>query len=307
MPATKTRKRSEKSLQVKYKLPENLSAHNNGTDIVTIPATRLFVDPAYQRISQGSPRAKRIGSGFRWGDLHTFLVAPRPKGRFAVVDGGHRLEALELKYPGFVKPTGEPINLRCEVLPPSKKVQGHYVDEADSFLGAQNEQRAPSSNDAFKARLYKRERAAVRTFNVAKENGILIRFREPGKSLRLAANETRHGGTFYWAYSELGEADYKFLMRMLNLFVSDDDASVIQTKALQGAFIRGLVSFIRTTDIPHTQIRRGLKYVVDNGVTSAGEIVDKAHEKTRSGYQRPKTVSEQIRVAVLEGLRQRNN
>jgi len=225
--------------------------------------------------------------------------------RYACVDGGTRLEAISMRFPGLVDDNKKPINLRCEVLPASRKVSGHFIDEAESFLGAQDEQRAPSSNDAFKARLYKREHAAVRTFNVAEKAGITIRFREPEKSLRLGDNETRHGGVFYWAFQELAEKRYKFMVSLLAMFAYDDEDGyqIIETKALQGAFIRGMTRFLVKTNMTNDEIARGILSALMVNNTSAAEIVEKAHLKTRSGFQRPKTVSDQIKLAILEGIR----
>lgn len=278
-----------------------LVADNNGTKITVIPAAALFVDPLYQRISEGSKRAKRISTKFKWKNVHTFLVSPRPNGRFACVDGGHRFHAIALRYPGFVRVNGKPINLRCEVLPPSKRdSKGRYTDEALSFLGAQDEQRAPNANDAFKALRYTGDSKAVSAFNLARAKGITIRFREPGKRFVLGDNETRHGGVFYWARLKLGTKGYKFLLSLLTRFTYD--GSMIETKALQGAFIRGMTRFLTSTDMTESKIERGLKNALNRDGVSATLIVNKAHKKIRSGFQREQVVSDIIERAIHLGL-----
>lgn len=284
---TATKKRTKKAEPV---------AHNNGTNITVLRADSLLVDEGYQRPSEGSVKAKRIGGKFDWNKVHIFLVSPRGRGRYACVDGGHRLNGIAVRFPGFVDDRGRDILLRCEVLPKSRRIKGKYASEALSFLGAQEEQSAPNANDAFKARRYAGERSAVRAYQIAVESGITIKFRKSGERFSTGANETKCGGVFYWAHGSLSERKYRFFCRLLNCFVNEDGD--IQTKALQGTFLRGLAHFVKTTDITQAEILKSVW-----SCDSAADIAERAWSKTRSGFQRPKAVSDEIERALLHGLR----
>lgn len=289
MAATATKKRTTKRTTE----PE---AHNNGTAIKVIRADRLLVDTGYQRVSQGSRRAKRISGKFRWKDVHLFLVAPRPGGMFACVDGGHRLAAIEDRFPGFIDRQGRDIHLRCEVLRKSQKVNGNYVAEADSFLGAQNEQRNVNANDAFKARLYANERAAVDTFDIAEKNGITVKFRQLGEPFTAGPNETKNGGVLYWAFCFLGETLYKRYCRLLAKFRNDDGD--IQTKAMQGAFMRGLAYFIKHTEVSPREIMTAVPYC-----DSAADIAERACTYKSWSTKRSLLMSNEIERALKNASR----
>lgn len=268
---------------------------NNGTEIRDIRAADLMVDEDYQRVSLGSVRAKNISRCLRRKDIHTLLVSPREQGKFACLDGGHRLHAIALKYPGFQDKEGRTVWIRCEIEPKSRKVKGNFVDEAKSFLGAQNFQRPVNTNDAFKARRYAQEVAAIKTFDIAKVNGITIKFRRSDERFSVGANETKNGGVFYWAYGLLSESKYRFFCNVLNEFINDDGD--IQVKALQSTFLRGLAHFIKTTDMKKRDI-----LVAARICDSASDIAERAWSKSRSGFQRPKIVSDEIERALLRGL-----
>lgn len=64
-------------------------------DVRRIPLDKCFKDKRYQR-STDSNRAFRISRGLDLNRLKIITVSERRNGKFAVIDGGHRVEALRL-------------------------------------------------------------------------------------------------------------------------------------------------------------------------------------------------------------------
>lgn len=92
----------------------------------------------------------------------------------------------------------------------------------------------------------------------------------------------------------LRASKYRFFCNLLNEFVNEDGD--IQTK-VQGTFLRGLAHFVNTTDMKRVDIIAAAR-----NCDSASDIAERAGSKSRSGFQRPKTVSDEIERALLRGL-----
>ena len=112
-------------------------------DMDWIPLDKLIVDHSYQRDTQ-SKRSKanidKIVKNFAWSKLTPLTVARRSNNTYAVIDGGHRLEAA--------KQLGDIEALPCWIIPLIST-----PGEADSFLGINLGRVAVNNWSIFKAKL----------------------------------------------------------------------------------------------------------------------------------------------------------
>lgn len=108
-----------------------------------LPVASLFVPHDFQRDLRPRWVEKRINS-FREKKLGTLTVVASTNGRYAVVDGQHRL--------ALIRASGElgekvPTNVWCEI-----RQEKSRADEADLFLG-RNDAQAVAPLDKFRARI----------------------------------------------------------------------------------------------------------------------------------------------------------
>lgn len=146
----------------------------------------LFVPQDYQRDLDVSWVTQRIDK-FSERKLGTMVVTPRGEGKYAVIDGQHRLALIRAAeaggYPNIPK------SVWCEI-----RIEEGRADEADLFLG-RNDARPVHIIAKFKARIIAGEPMANQIKDILKEYGCQIGFPSKGTGNYACVNsiETVYG------------------------------------------------------------------------------------------------------------------
>lgn len=122
-------------------LPENPAFPDPGELPVVdwISKDVINVDASYQR-GEDMARAEKIARAFSWSKFGAVVVVPREDGRYAIIDGQHRMLAAKM----------HPLvdNLPAVIMPAVKGTAA----EATSFIGLNAERKAVSGLELFHAR-----------------------------------------------------------------------------------------------------------------------------------------------------------
>ncbi len=137
-----------------------------------IPTASLFVPQEYQRECKPRWVDERIDS-FQEDKLGTFVVVPRGNGRYAIVDGQHRLALVRAaqKDPNHSDVT----SVWCEV-----RREESLESEARLFIG-RSDARPLSKLEKFRARVIAAEPKANAIKDILKAHGVQIGFPGPNK------------------------------------------------------------------------------------------------------------------------------
>ena len=151
-----------------------ISPAETALDLAFVPVADCYVDPRYQRKPSDGSRArlKKITAGFDWTRFGALTVA-RQGGRYAVIDGQHRLEAARAIGAATVPPV---------------VVAADLQGQARSFVGINAVRTGVASIDKFRARVASGDAHAVAVAQLLSKIGIST---DVAAGCRLAPNETR--------------------------------------------------------------------------------------------------------------------
>jgi hypothetical protein len=156
-----------------------------------IPLEKLRVDPRYQReiLKQGRKNCWRIAAEFRWTRCSPLVVAKRPNGFYAVIDGQHRAAAAKLH--------GGIPQMPCLVL------QCSVAEEAMAFATINGNVTSLKGLQVFAAQLAAGEPSAVALSEFCARHGVCIP-RNSGAALN--PGDTLAIGTLKRCFAIYGEA-----------------------------------------------------------------------------------------------------
>lgn len=141
----------------------------NKREIRYVPEKLLIID-GYQR-SLKAALVKAICKDFDPDALGILTVAPRPNGRYAVIDGQHRLAAIRIMTPGAL--------VRCDVISDLS-----YQEEAKKFLRFNGTRVTNTATDKFRALLAEGNPAAIAIKSEVEAIGYELPLRPRGQRLR---------------------------------------------------------------------------------------------------------------------------
>lgn len=152
-----------------------------------IDKNALDVDPLYQR-PEDEKRVAKIVSTFRWDRFGAVVLAPKPDGRFNIIDGQHRARAAQM-HPE--------VSLIPAVIIVAKDVSA----EASSFVGINAQRKNTSSLELFFAQLAAGDEDAETIRQVCDRAGVRVpkypsASYRPADTIAIAAVQTvigRHG------------------------------------------------------------------------------------------------------------------
>lgn len=149
-------------------------------DLKWIEIGRLVVDPSYQRDihDRGKANVKRIIDEFRWSRFAPLVVAPRPDGRFAIIDGQHRATAAK-RHPKVTK-------LPCYVIACT------IEEEAEAFAAINGSITALNGLQIFHAKIVACDPQAKALAAVCAAAGVsvprnILLVNKPGQTLAIGA------------------------------------------------------------------------------------------------------------------------
>lgn len=136
----------------------------------------LVIDPAYQRpvTQQGRKNIAMIVKDFRWSRFSCVIVSPIPGGRYAIVDGQHRVTAAALV--GFE-------TVPCQI------ILATPAEQAQAFASINGAVTRPHTLSLHRAALLAGDEIAVQIDRVAKSAGVTV-LRHPKPELKQAPGET---------------------------------------------------------------------------------------------------------------------
>ena len=154
----------------------NSFVHGTHTRERDIRVSEFIVDDSYQRKLNGSWVSKIV----REFDPTLFdkpLVSMRSDGRYAVIDGQHRIEAIRLMH------GTNDVFVRCDVVAEGLDVS----DEARKFKARNHDIRKTSVSENFKAKLAMSDPAAMEIVSIVRECGFDISPSSFGGTAQIAA------------------------------------------------------------------------------------------------------------------------
>jgi DNA-binding MarR family transcriptional regulator len=248
-----------------------------------LPLDKLVVDERYQR-PLDHKRVKRITEDFDERKLGVLEVSER-NGRAAVFDGQHRLAVLRLRG------EADAPCLAHENLTPE--------EEAELFVGIQNDRRGILPVDKFKARVFSGEQRAVLINKAVTEAGFEI-YQGSSETLGRRKQISAIGAVdrIYGRYGVLGLTET--LSFIADLWEGDKDST-------HGLFLLGVASFIagyghRITDVERDKLRAVAPVVLIRRATAD------AHTSGGSGYGDKiptRIVAEMRKITGLRGTPRR--
>lgn len=123
------------------KYNDSVSVHiGSSTEELTLSVADLVVDDTYQRPLSMS-WARKIAREFDEKKFGKPLVVRRPDGKYAIIDGQHRIWALRIKWPNVA------VTVKCDVLIDSATVE----EQATKFLAHNAEVKKPDTGTILKA------------------------------------------------------------------------------------------------------------------------------------------------------------
>lgn len=160
-----SKKRGVESMNiVGVPLPENAAAK-----IERVPIDKLFIDRRYQAKLSPS-RVKRLQENYSPVAAGLLLVSARNNGMFAVIDGQHRLRAMQ---------NLGATHALCVVV-----VGLSSAEEADLFIKCNTNRKRPKAIDVFRARLEANDPVALEIKEVVESFGYRIGFADKKPSKR---------------------------------------------------------------------------------------------------------------------------
>ena len=131
-----------------------------------IPIDKLVVDDNYQRGEVSKKNTIYMATNFDWDLFGAILVAKRNDGKYAVIDGQQRLLAIKYRNEylmGFISKVPAIISHSADA-----------KDEADKFLKINNQRRAVTWVDKYKAALYAGHTTETEIDAFLKANGLSV-------------------------------------------------------------------------------------------------------------------------------------
>lgn len=260
------------------------SVHNNGSDVLELPADKLVVDRAYQRWTSDG-RVKRIADAFDWEAFGIPTVAPRKDGTFALLDGQNRFLAVLKKFGGTTDKKGNPIVLRVE----ARRCKS-IAEEARIFATINMNNKSLTKPDFFHAGACSGDPTVRAIMKVLADNGLRIAY----GSGQTQPNETRCAGVFMDAYNQLGPRKFGLMIRVLvRCYRRDDGSGYVEREALTAAFLHGLTHYLDEDSASFANIERKLRQS-----QSAADVLAAARQDRESlvftGWRRQEIVAKHI-------------
>jgi len=155
-----------------------------------IDIDRLVIDRSYQRLIlvKGKINVRRIAEQFEWALFAPLVVAPREKGRFAIIDGQHRATAAKAR--GDIK------QLPCLV------IEADYATQARAFATINGQVTKVSPQMIHRARAAAGEKDALELNRICARAGVvLLAYPKPA----TVVGETMSVGTIAKCLARFGE------------------------------------------------------------------------------------------------------
>lgn len=147
------------------KEPKREGVHiNSATEEVVISTDDVIVDDSYQR-HLSEKWAKEIARNFDHEKFGKPKVANRGSGRYAVIDGQHRIAALRIKWPGQ----------RVTFVADLVKVGDGVKSEAKQFLAQNASVKKPDTGTILHAKLREGDPDAIAFYRIVEECGYVVK------------------------------------------------------------------------------------------------------------------------------------
>lgn len=235
------------------------------------------------------PRYTRIALKWDWHYADVFTVQPVPKSRKAkITNGGHRYNALLLKYPDMVDENGKDITVLCTILPADH-------DACDAFITSNEETKAPTANERFKRRLddgKRPELSICRALNKQRVQMVFIT-----RTGQAETGTTRCASKWLDLYKACGSrAEFAKCVECMRDVYWRPDKETIENAALTSDFVAGLAMYVKRTK--YTILEAFGKLAACD--VSSADLIRRAEKKyfTKVGYSRAKGVAQQINYMI---------
>lgn len=172
----------------------------------------LLVDPEYQRNNVKQRIVEKVARTFSWMKFGTLAVALRTDGSYWVYDGQHRKLGADLR-PDVEK-------VPCLVF-----TVGDLDEEADAFLGVNDDRTIVSAIDKHRAALVAGDELATKLQKLVTDNG-----------LRLSDDRTQNTIQCIRALRDTARRDYDGIARLMPILAQLFAGHVIHERVLLGLF-----------------------------------------------------------------------
>lgn len=257
--------------------------------VINVRLDRLCLAADFQR-ELCKAQAELIHRQFNWNFLGMPIAVPVGRGRYLVVDGMHRLDGQQARYPSGIDDNGEEIWVG--VLVP-------YEGEPWEIYEAMNKPRTRRNmtyNDCFKAALAGGRPEEVFIFDTLENNGITLAFTKGN----VPAGVCKAPAACKKLYTAArGEDNFRQLVDMLVESFSRPDGEVVEEAALKSDFITGLAQFVVSSEYSIEIITHALWWAN----VSAADIIQRKDlqvRKSRNGWVHRAGIQEEIRKLVAE-------
>lgn len=162
-------------------------------DLKYLPIAELVVDTTYQRTTTSARSRKlidRIAAGFKWAHFQAIIATPLGKGKFAIVDGQHRVEAAKRR--GLARVPAVVIDALGA------------AEAAEAFIAANRDRVAVNPLQIHVAALAARDPDALRVRRVCEAAGVRL-LRYPVQAKQMKPGETMALGAIRRTIAEAGE------------------------------------------------------------------------------------------------------
>ena len=142
------------------------------TEEIVIGTDEVFIDESYQR-NYSAEWSKWIADHFDPEQFKKPEVSRRPDGKYAVIDGQHRIGALRILWPG------ERVTFVADLVTPKEGVAG----EAKRFRSMNTHVRKTTTRDDFRAAIAECDESALVFVDIVEAAGFIVREgrqRQPG-------------------------------------------------------------------------------------------------------------------------------
>jgi hypothetical protein len=189
-----------------------------------LPIAALIVDRRYQReisTKRGRRAIEKMAAYFHWRRFTPVVVSPRDDGRFAVLDGQHKIEAARRRHLAEVP---------CYIV----ETAG-LEEEADSFLSINGDRVAITAQQMFHAALAAGQAEASAVLRICTSAGVEIpRYPIPRTSMK--PNQTLAIGTIRLAFREHGAEPVVDALAILRA-AFPEDAGELSARAIRALIV----------------------------------------------------------------------